>query len=71
MKYYDDWGQKINMIRTTIGTMRVRKLLKHLLNIKKTKMLKFMMLDVVQLVGVELKKFGYHNFYGADLSKNF
>ena len=72
MKYYDDWGQENKYDKDMLDWNYTgpKETTETFIKYQKNKDAKIYDAGCgTGLVGVELKKFGYHNFYGADLSK--
>ena len=72
MRYYDDWGQENKYDKDMLDWNYTgpKETTETFIKYQKNKDAKIYDAGCgTGLVGVELKKFGYHNFYGADLSK--
>ena len=72
MKYYEDWGQENKYDKDMLDWNYTgpKETTETFIKYQKNKHAKIYDAGCgTGLVGVELKKFGYHNFYGADLSK--
>ena len=74
MKYYDEWGEgnKYDKDMVDWNYTGPKETSEILINMQKIKTIKIFDAGCgTGLVGVELKKFGFQTFYGADLSQNF